>query len=973
MDQKQMADRMREKQRIAIEEAKKRAEREKMINREAPKDPVKPLAQALLKNLKEWVIFVKNGGVDPRLAQVEREIGEFTKQLFTKAPTKEDGKEFAKSIKQILTTGKTLQQNPSTLEDNGNKLGEDLKLVIEKLKPIIDPRTARAQLTLSPPPQPNPHNQNNTPHPQPTHNIKNTFDSSLNSLTSPPPERGLRSRGVASAASVGNPTRSPGQQLKAKKVSQEKTVANPTRNPSKNPSRGASSNTLSTNKQSSSGEEGEGKEEEGKEEVKEEVVEIPCYPSIEELMEKQEEYSPSDTIPWGVKYLMERCELDGGRETPLIFSSQTQLAEEKLLPLSNLYQLGNLMWVKERNPFLTASLLRRFFWHLPEPFLPDKAKCVEMIEKEQNEEVVKYLENLPPYRASTLVQLIRFLKKFGEDQAKTKMSLNQLCDSFASCLLRCSSNYQALSFKKTIPEATSEEKRFFYRVVQVANLEKLESKSREGIESLLKMRKLRAKRKLNSVGSSSLLPSKPSLESVEERRKELREWKVERYMENNKWLLPKCNRCNQNGEVYHQEECSQCKETLYRGGEDRKNLQEVPLHVKLVKGYLYETGCSPVTELPPNFNGISRLEEHNTNKQWYRDFFASHDHLLYLAEDKDKNSPGKLRVVVVENLYDNPKNSIPQRVLVLSAEKGFTLHTIDSPTSPSARKKALSQQIDLLHNSALYLVEKEKERESFEKLSNSLLDFEKKSDVRNYKFGILYQKEEQSEENEMYSNFQNESPLYNEFLEWIGERIVLANHKGYRGGLDCRGENTTGVESVYTSLLFNSNAELLEETCSTKTSDSENIKVEIMFHVATLLPYTPENPQQLHKKRHLGNDVIIIVFNESSQPFNPSCLASQFNHVFVVVSPMKKHDVTSYSIQISCKSGVKPVRPCIRFPGIYKKSESFRKWLLLKCINCERGAMYAKDFSLKMIRTREKVIENYIKDFVPASKRITKK
>ena len=89
-----------------------------------------------------------------------------------------------------------------------------------------------------------------------------------------------------------------------------------------------------------------------------------------------------------------------------------------------------------------------------------------------------------------------------------------------------------------------------------------------------------------------------------------------------------------------------------------------------------------------------------------------------------------------------------------------------------------------MKNHKLYLIEKEK----LEKFSRDLLDFENKSVIRGYKFGILYVKEGQTEENQFYSNFQNESAFYNEFLGWIGSNVVLANHKGFRGGLDCKGK-----------------------------------------------------------------------------------------------------------------------------------------------------------------------------------------
>ncbi len=75
-----------------------------------------------------------------------------------------------------------------------------------------------------------------------------------------------------------------------------------------------------------------------------------------------------------------------------------------------------------------------------------------------------------------------------------------------------------------------------------------------------------------------------------------------------------------------------------------------------------------------------------------------------------------------------------------------------------------------------------------------------------------------------------------------------------------------------------------------------------MFHVSTLLQYFPADPQQVmqqagvplflprplrvshsqnqvERKRHLGNDVVLIVFRERGQnaPFNPRVIRSQFN------------------------------------------------------------------------------------------------
>ena len=40
-----------------------------------------------------------------------------------------------------------------------------------------------------------------------------------------------------------------------------------------------------------------------------------------------------------------------------------------------------------------------------------------------------------------------------------------------------------------------------------------------------------------------------------------------------------------------------------------------------------------------------------------------------------------------------------------------------------------------------------------------------------------------------------------------------------------------------------------------------------MYHVATLLPFSDTDAQQLQRKRHIGNDIVSIVFQEANTPF----------------------------------------------------------------------------------------------------------
>jgi Rap/ran-GAP len=60
--------------------------------------------------------------------------------------------------------------------------------------------------------------------------------------------------------------------------------------------------------------------------------------------------------------------------------------------------------------------------------------------------------------------------------------------------------------------------------------------------------------------------------------------------------------------------------------------------------------------------------------------------------------------------------------------------------------------------------------------------------------------------------------------------------------------------------------------------------IEIMFHVSTQLPYERHDPQKLQRKRHIGNDIVCVVFLEADNTaFSPACIKSHFLHTFILV------------------------------------------------------------------------------------------
>ena len=135
--------------------------------------------------------------------------------------------------------------------------------------------------------------------------------------------------------------------------------------------------------------------------------------------------------------------------------------------------------------------------------------------------------------------------------------------------------------------------------------------------------------------------------------------------------------------------------------------------------------------------------------------------------------------------------------------------------------------------------------------------------VSRFKFGVLHQRARQVTEEQLFGNRQM-TPAFQEFLDLLGRKIDLKDHKGYRGGLDTR-HGQTGDTAVYE--VFRGR--------------------EVLFHVASLLPYSPGDAQQLQRKRHIGNDIVAIVFQEEPTPFSPDMIASHFLHAFVVVQPVE--------------------------------------------------------------------------------------
>ncbi|GIY89820.1 hypothetical protein CDAR_522612 [Caerostris darwini] len=178
---------------------------------------------------------------------------------------------------------------------------------------------------------------------------------------------------------------------------------------------------------------------------------------------------------------------------------------------------------------------------------------------------------------------------------------------------------------------------------------------------------------------------------------------------------------------------------------------------------------------------------------------------------------------------------------------------------------------------------------------------------------------------------------FDKFVCLLGEKIRLKSWDKYRGGLDVKGD-MTGKYSAYT--IYEGH--------------------EIMFHVSTLLPYSKDNRQQVERKRHIGNDIVNIIFLEGTHldhvNFKPTMIKSQFTHIFAVVSYEREED--SYRLSVYSEESVPLFGPTLPNPPIFKNHQEFREFLLVKLINGEKAAFNTPTFAQK----RERTLDMLIKD-----------
>lgn len=310
----------------------------------------------------------------------------------------------------------------------------------------------------------------------------------------------------------------------------------------------------------------------------------------------------------------------------------------------------------------------------------------------------------------------------------------------------------------------------------------------------------------------------------------------------------------------------------------------------------------------------------------YRKHFLGKDHLNYVGRDENSN------LFILSLILESVEEPNDRYRVILRTKDGIACELI--PNDPKADVWTAARLVkyirDKINNVVLQPV-------FFPKASELLMAFDEQVLVHEYKFGVIYQRPGQIREEELFGN-RHHSAAMEDFLHILADKVTLKDFPGFRGGLDTQ-HGQTGQESYYTS--FNGS--------------------EIMFHVSTLLPYTEGDVQQLQRKRHIGNDIVALVFQDENTPFMPTMIASHFLHSFIVVQPIRTGRLhlsrQRYRVAVTARLDVPFFEPKLPVPAEFDAGPEFREFILQKLINAENASYRAEQFARLEARTRSSLLQ----------------
>ncbi|XP_072107105.1 rap1 GTPase-activating protein 1-like [Mobula birostris] len=282
--------------------------------------------------------------------------------------------------------------------------------------------------------------------------------------------------------------------------------------------------------------------------------------------------------------------------------------------------------------------------------------------------------------------------------------------------------------------------------------------------------------------------------------------------------------------------------------------------------------------------------------------------------------------------------------------------------------------------------------------SRLILDFDEHVITNKFKFGVIYQKGGHVSEEDIFSN-NEESAEFQEFLHLLGDRIQLQNFMGFRGGLDTS-FGQTGSESVYTQYQGNEVMfHVLHDVALHRGGGrpwgqggavkSEPLVFQRLAAAKGRSPKVDREPDRRHlwaawayswmrwllfktggsqrmalqRKRHIGNDIVALIFQDEEAVFSPEMVMSNFLHAYVVVrAESAGTGERVYRVSVTARDGVPWFGPALPNPAVFPEGPEFREFLLTKLINAEYSSYRSERFSALEERTRGTVLGNLCRE-----------
>ena len=223
-------------------------------------------------------------------------------------------------------------------------------------------------------------------------------------------------------------------------------------------------------------------------------------------------------------------------------------------------------------------------------------------------------------------------------------------------------------------------------------------------------------------------------------------------------------------------------------------------------------------------------------------------------------------------IQDSKSNCLLLKDLNLPTNNSFLPESVKS----KAKRILECLKVNIEHEKAtIKSISSSKMKKMIRKMDSDLF-------LNRFKFGVAYLDRFDTTEQQMLSNTIDDSRPsegFTKFLNGLGDKICLNGWQRFSGGLDVSEEELTGQHAIYRQF-----------------QDSE-----IIFHISPWLPQAESYDSlqnNLERKRHFGNDTVVIIYSESLYAFEMQSLLSRQIQVVVFVrfiNRLQKYQIHIYS------------------------------------------------------------------------------